>query len=57
MTYELLLQGGKVVKWDGSDGKNAAERYVDCHREAAVVAWREPRYGFFPGVDPNQIIG
>lgn len=41
--YELLLADNSVVTWTGSDGVNAAERYVDAHREATVVAWREPR--------------
>jgi hypothetical protein len=39
--FELKLATGKVVEWSGIDGENAARRYVDCHREAAVVAWRE----------------
>lgn len=39
--YELKLASGKVVKWTGTDGVNAAERYVDCVRDAEVVAWRE----------------
>lgn len=45
MTYELKLATGKVVEWDGDDGEHAARRYVDVHRNAAVVAWREPRHG------------
>jgi hypothetical protein len=54
MTYELLLQSrdgkpGKVVKWDGTDGTNAAERYVDMFRTESVVAWREVRHGLFVG--------
>lgn len=47
--YELKLATGKVVQWDGKDGINAAERYVDCHRAATVVAWREIRHGLFVG--------
>jgi len=39
--YELRLQGGKVVRWPGDSGPDAAERYVDAHRDAVVIAWRE----------------
>ena len=49
MRYELLTGEGKTVKWEGSDGVNAAERYVDCHRDETIVAWREPRHGLFVG--------
>lgn len=48
MTYELKLADGRVVAWDGRDGEDAARRYVDCHREATVVAWRYPRVGVWP---------
>ena len=41
--YELKLADGSVVTWNGSDGIDAATRYVDVHREATVIAWREPR--------------
>jgi len=41
--FELKLADGSIVTWTGSDGANAATRYVDCHRDATVVAWREPR--------------
>lgn len=48
MKFELKLQTGKVVEWDGKDGEDAARRYVDCHREAAVVASRPAdRHGIF----------
>ena len=47
--YELLLEGRKVVRWPGSDEINAAERYVDCHRDAVVVATRPIRHGLFIG--------
>lgn len=56
--FELLLQGGKVVSWEGATGEDAARRYVDCHREDKVIAWREARrHGVFPGVRARQIIG
>lgn len=46
--YELKLNTGKVVEWDGTDELNAAERYVDCHRDAAVIATRPAdRHGIF----------
>lgn len=48
--YELKLANGKSVIWEGEDAINAAKRYVDCHREDIVIAWREyPRYGIFLG--------
>jgi hypothetical protein len=47
--FELLLASGAVATWDGTSGENAAVRYVDCHRDETVVAWREPRYGLFVG--------
>jgi hypothetical protein len=48
-TYELKLASGTVVRWQGSSGVSAAERYVDCHRDAVVVAWREPRVQLLTG--------
>ena len=41
--YELKLADGSVVTWQGRDGVDAATRYVDAHREAAVVAPRDQR--------------
>ncbi len=38
--YDLKLQSGKIASWNGTDGVNAAERYVDCHRDAVVIATR-----------------
>ena len=54
--WELKLQTGKTVTWTGKTGEDAAWRYVDCHREATIIAYRQPRYGIFPGVRPEQII-
>jgi len=54
--YELRLSGGKVVKWTGSDGVNAAERYVDAHQGTSVIAWREISHGVFPYSPSNVII-
>jgi hypothetical protein len=42
-TFELKLQTNKVVTWTGQDAEDAARRYVDCHREATVVATRTDR--------------
>ena len=39
-TLELKLANGKRVKWDGETGLDAANRYVDAHPEATVIAWR-----------------
>jgi hypothetical protein len=44
----LKLTDGRVVEWDGTDGENAARRYVDAHRDDAVVATRTAdRHGIF----------
>lgn len=43
MIYELKLSSGKVVTWEGKSGEDAAHRYVDCHRESTVIAWRHPK--------------
>lgn len=48
--YELKLKSGKVVTWLGKDGEDAARRYVDIHREEAVIAWRNVRYGLAIGL-------
>jgi len=46
----------KVVEWEGSDGENAARRYVDMHRDMEAFAWRDAdRHGVFPGM-PARII-
>ena len=47
--FELKLSTGKVVEWEGSDGKAAAQNYAAAHPEAVVIAWREPRHGLFFG--------
>ena len=39
--YDLKLKSGKVVQWNGTDAVDAAIRYVDCFRDAVVVATRE----------------
>lgn len=54
--FELELTNGKVVTWHGTDGENAARRYVDCKRDTGVIAWREIRHGLFV-VHPSQIVG
>lgn len=41
--FELKLATGKRARWKGADGIDAARRYVDVHRDAAVVAWRYDR--------------
>jgi hypothetical protein len=57
--YELKLADGREETWPGSDGVDAARRFVDCHgnRGGGVVAWREPRVELVIGVDPQRIIG
>jgi hypothetical protein len=48
--YELRLQNGQRVHWDGSSGEDAARRYVDSlavagrwSEDHAVIAWRVDR--------------
>ena len=55
--WDLKLKSGKWVTWNGRTATEAAERYVDCHREDVVVAYREANYGIgvFAGVNPRQI--
>lgn len=51
--YELLLAGGRIVTWTGATAEEAARRYVDAHRDAAVVATRPgPRHGLHIGTRP-----
>ena len=38
--FELKLGNGKVVTWQGKDGKDAARRYTGSHPEVTVIAWR-----------------
>jgi hypothetical protein len=58
MRWELKLANGKVVEWDGKDGEDASRRYVDCHRDDAVVAYREAnRHGLSVLGDTRRIIG
>jgi len=40
--WELRLEDGRVVSWQGASGEEAARRYVDAHRDAVVVAVRRP---------------
>ena len=41
--YELKLDNNKVVRWPGRGSEDASRRYVDCHRDRSVVAWRHDR--------------
>ncbi len=50
--FELKLSDGRTVSWTGTDGVDAATRYVDAHRDAVVVAWRHPRVELVIGT-PN----
>ena len=42
--FELRLQGGAVVRWNGETGEDAARAYVAEHPGARVVAWRTPQH-------------
>ena len=54
--YQLKLTSGKVVRWTGSSGEDAARRYVASHPDEIVYAWRVyPRQGVLAGM-PRQII-
>lgn len=43
--WELKLDTGKVVEWNGTSGEDAARRYVDCKGGAVVASRRAPNYG------------
>lgn len=52
MTFQLMLNNRRRVVWEGESGEDAARRYVDCHREATVIAWRTwPRWGLYGSLD------
>jgi hypothetical protein len=55
--FELKLANGKNVEWSGSDGEDAARRYVDCHRDDAVVAHRPARGPLITVLDRARIEG
>jgi hypothetical protein len=60
MKWELKLADGKRVEWEGDDGEDAARRYVDVHRDAAVVATRradEHVHGVFVLGRHGRIVG
>ena len=55
--WQLRLADGKTVVWQGETGEDAARRYVDTNRDAAVVAVRSwPRHGVFV-VDVRRVVG
>ena len=48
--WQLKLADGHVVVWTGTDGEDAARRYVATFPTAIVVAIRNhPRVGIFQG--------
>lgn len=53
--YELLLAGGGRVRWPGSSPEDAARRYVDCNREATVIATRQVRHGLYVGFGRRNV--
>ena len=55
MEYELKLQTGKVVTWEGRSEEDAARRYVDTFRDAVVIATRPIPVGLYI-YNPNSII-
>lgn len=58
--YELKLEDGRTVRMTGDDGVAAAHRWVDMHRDDAVVAIRPSRAAqdcIVTGVTPGMIIG
>lgn len=49
-SFELKLSDGTTVTWAGTDGENAARRFLTTHPEKTVVAWRYPKYEFKIGM-------
>ena len=48
--FELMLEGGKRVIWEGKNWQDAIARYLDCHPNQTVIAWRiTPQHGIFVG--------
>lgn len=46
--FELKLSDGSVVVWSGTDGEDAAQRYVASHINDSVIAYRNAdRHGVF----------
>ena len=41
--FELKTSNGKKVTWNGKNGLDACKRYVDCHPNETIVAWRHPK--------------
>jgi hypothetical protein len=55
--WELKLADGNTATWHAPTAEEAAQRYVDAHRGATVVATRYYlRHGFFPHVDIRRIM-
>lgn len=48
--FELKLASGRVVKWLGKNGEDAAYRYVDGFPGTTVIAWRYPKFEFKVGM-------
>ncbi len=56
MTFELKLSNGKRATWEGESGEDAARRYVDCHRDAVVIAYRNANHhGLFAIERPDRL--
>ena len=54
-TFDIKLENGKVVQWQGRDGEDACKRAADCLSTPAV-AWREAA-PLVVQVHHSQIIG
>lgn len=56
MEYELRLQDGTRVIWEGESGEEACSSYLAHNPQSIVVAWRQlRRHGlFFPR--PEMIV-
>jgi hypothetical protein len=54
--YDLKLASGKVARWTGTSGEDAARRYVDC-MGGSVVAWRASDTGGISVLGRGRIIG
>ena len=54
--FDLKLASGKVVRWEGQSGEDAARRYVDTFRGETVIAWRVPPQGLRIGLHSGNIV-
>lgn len=55
---KVIINGKPILKtWVGKDGSDSCKRYLDCHPDHTITAWREMPYGVFIMGDARNIIG